>query len=258
MQALKVWPMPFARMFKYVFCLALLFVLKAYPASTSPELIRLEREMAPYILPAEKGAQVIPQLNLSDTTLLSFIEVLHTYGVEAVVAESIQERRLNIALRNLPLSRILQFVTQQVNVDYIYYEGRMIFFGSESDLNDDFKEMYKKKKALSQLIRVEERRLHAMDDAKWKQEFDRVIIQEFKVDDLPLKKILKSLDTSGAGQLEAEHGIQVLPMFNTREFNPSGSFDFKDKSLKYILDAVAEEFGLTWRISEGSRVFFSK
>ena len=119
---------------------------------SSPELKRLQVEIEPFLLPPSVGSNIIPQINLKDVGFDTFSKMLEPHGVTVITSQSLQDARLNIALRNLSINRVLQFSTQQVGGNWFYDNGRVIIFRSQNELNTDFQKIYAQKANLDQQI----------------------------------------------------------------------------------------------------------
>jgi hypothetical protein len=135
----------------FLSCLAL--VAPLYAQTTSPELERLQAEIAPYVLPAELGSKVIPRIQLDKSPAQGLIETMRSHGVEVVTSQSLSDTSWNCQLREMRLNLILEFVTQQVSAHWLYQDGRVVIFRASTELNASDLKAYEKRIQIEQQIR---------------------------------------------------------------------------------------------------------
>ena len=223
----------------------LAFAAPLYAQSTSPELERLQAEIAPYVLPAELGTKVIPVTQFNKASTQDLIETMRGYGVEVVASESIGNVTFNISLRNLSLNRILEFVTQQVSAHWLYQDGRVVIFRSGTELNVTYQKAFEHKLALEQQIRTEKRRLASLREETLKE----AMILELSVNDATLAQTISQLSmTTVTNGLNSGKGFNIVPLFNRKLYTDTHSYSFKNQSLAHILDTICADEALPWQL----------
>lgn len=220
-------------------CLALTAPLCAQ--TTSPELERLQSEIAPYVLPAKLGSKIIPRILLDKSSAQGLIETMRSHGIEVVTSQSISDVSWNIQLRNLSLNRILEFVTQQVSAHWLYQDGRVVIFRSATDLSAPYQKAFEYKSELEQQIQKEQRRLYATHTR------EEAIIREFSIEDATLARIIKKLsEITVSNGLNNGKGVQIIPLYNPKSYTATHSYSFKNQSLAQILDTICADQQMAW------------
>jgi hypothetical protein len=224
-------------------CLAL--VAPLYAQTTSPELERLQAEIAPYVLPAELGSKVIPRILLDKSSAQGLIETMRSHGVEVVTSQSISDTSWNIQLRNLNLNRILEFVTQQVSAHWLYQDGRVVIFRAPTELNASYQKAYEQKLQLEQQIRTEKRRLSRLREEALKE----VIILELSINNATLSQTIDQLSMATVTNgLNDGKGHNIVPLFNSKLYTDTHSYSFKNQSLSHILDTICADQQMAWKL----------
>lgn len=218
---------------------------------SSPQLDRLQLEIAPYVLPSEVGAKIIPVVNLDGVTFETFSEVLEPHGVTLVTSQSLREVKLNISLRNLSINRVMQFVTHQVNAQWFYHEGRVIIFSSTNELNEDFKKIFAEKEKLDKQISIERKRLGKIQAEAKDSALRQSFVDEFSVSELTLSETIKELSKASAKTGYAEgKGVNIIPLFNPKSYQETHSYAFRNKSIAEILDTLCADSKMMWRVGQ--------
>ena len=181
-----------------------------------------------------------------------FIEVMQSHGVEMVASKAAHEVSINIELRNLNAEKILNLVSGQIGVNWLHQDGRVIIFTSASDLNEANQKIFQEKFALEQQIRMERSKLRKAQERRMKDDFSKVLISEFSVDQSTIQKIIEQLSfmTTTEG-LHDGAGLNIVPLFNPKLYNmETRSYTFRNRSFKHIMDTICADFGLTWRAGQ--------
>ncbi|MDQ8209600.1 hypothetical protein QEH52_18900 [Coraliomargarita sp. SDUM461003] len=104
-------------------------------------------------IPEEKDItlKIIP---LENVPLSEAIDMLKSEGAEFdfVVSEKAQEKSVNLQLRNLRLSRVIEFISQQSNLDWVYDDDRIYFADkTETTLPGGSADHFRRKRSIEPL-----------------------------------------------------------------------------------------------------------
>ena len=106
-------------------------------------------------IPEEKDV-TLENASLKNTPLPQAVDILKREGsgIDFVLSEEAQQKTVNLQLRNLKLSRIIEFITQQSNLDWVYSDNRIyIADKSETKLPEGSAELFRTKRSIEPLAR---------------------------------------------------------------------------------------------------------
>lgn len=227
------------------------FVSAASPAS--PELERLEAEIAPYVIPAEKNFP-IPSVTYNHITLVQFAADMAEHGIDVLLPDPPPDKIIHLHFRELTPNRILDLVTTVIKVHWLYDEGRVIIFSSPQDLTASFQEKYAEKSKLQRAISEEQKRLNAIAREQLKRDLELLKIPHFTAQNIGLRPVVALLAKHAAEQPNTGMQLDIRPLVPRNEYQEKYSYNFTDASVATILDAIRGNYGLKLHYGPGNRI----
>ncbi|MGJ8653143.1 MAG: hypothetical protein ACSHX8_07705 [Opitutaceae bacterium] len=206
----------------------------------------IERDLSKYRLESSEGSQVIPLLKLEGRTLEDFANDMKSYGVTMLLADGVKKRSAKISLRNLEVQKVIEMVVQSTGSYWIYDEGRIIVFSQHSELKPAYLQMWEERIALEEEFRAAKRKLRVREERSARVDLEKMIVHEFMVKNADIMKIIGALSEESVEASSDGKGLNIVPLFNPANVSKSMSYEFKDISMRKLLDTICKDFDLKW------------